>query len=307
MYPWFQNLLATFQHRVNQQQLHHGLLLIAETGIGSDALINGIAQTLVCQTANNCGECKACKLFEASSHPDIKRVVSDKPSIGVDLIREVGEFVTSTSQLLGNKVVIIEDIERMTESASNSLLKTLEEPNNNTYLLLSTSSANSVLPTIKSRCEKINVSTPAASESLPWIKSQTNKAVTKEGLMAFSNRPLEYLESFNEGKLGFEDFHEKFNQLIDKKVHAFMLAESYKDNAAKVVTWAYMLLIQRYQTMLLGKGNHAQSLASTEHDSMQRLAESIDACKQANLKISQAGINKSLLLQKVFNKIQMST
>ncbi len=305
MYPWFTHLLEQLQQRISRQQLHHGILLLSDKGLGIDQFISSLAKSIVCEHYNACGRCKACKLFEAESHPDVKRVVSEKPSIGVDLIREVGDFVNTTSQLLHNKVVIIEDIERLTESSSNSLLKTLEEPSQNTYLILSTSSANAVLATIKSRCEKITINSPKINESLNWVASQTSQSVSKEGLLAFSGRPLEYLESLNDQSLNYNTFVQSFTDLLESKTSAIKLSEQFKDDCDRALSWSYQILTQKYKHLLMNqlKDNRDQVQSTIE---LEAISDAVDLCKQANIKISQAGINKNLLLQKVFNNIQSS-
>lgn len=305
MYPWFTQLLKDLQQRILKQQLHHGLLLLSDKGLGVSQLINELGKSILCEHHNACGKCKSCKLFDAESHPDLKKVFSDKPSIGVDLIREVGDFVNTTSQLLNNKVVIIEDIERLTESSSNSLLKTLEEPSQNTYLVLSTSSANSVLATIRSRCEKVTINKPEIDQALSWVSSQTSQPATKEGLLAFSSRPLEYLESLNDQSLNYNTFVQSFTELIEHNASAIKVSEQFKDDAEKVLSWSYQLLSQKYKYLLLSQGADSRNHRQVNID-LGTISKAADLCKQANIKISQAGINRSLLLQKVFNNIQNS-
>lgn len=300
MYPWLNTVLQQLQLRIKVQQLHHGLLFVADQGVGENELINQLTKTLVCSQQNACGKCKGCMLYEAQSHPDIKRVVSDKPSIGVDLIRSASEFVTTTSQLLGNKVVVIENIERMTESASNSLLKTLEEPSQNTYLLLSTNKPNRLLPTITSRCEKIRISLPSVKESLAWLESQTDQSFTKEGLMAFSGSPLDYLSSLNSNTTNYLEFNQDLEQLELGKLSGLALAEKWQSEATLILSWTYQKAVFQYKSLV-----EASSL-NTAVDA-KRLTQTellVAHCQRANKKIGQAGINKSLILQQIFNKFQ---
>lgn len=295
MYPWLNEPYNAIITRIQQQRLHHGLLFIADQGVGETTLIEDIAQALICAERNSCGHCKGCLLFKAHSHPDIRNVVTDKPSIGVDLIRAVSEFVTSTSQMLGNKVVIIENIERMTESASNSLLKTLEEPNNNTFLLLTTNKPNALLATITSRCEKIRLSLPSVEISMKWLHERTSKTVDEKGLHAFAGSPIRYLASLNNTDFTFEEFSSDLTLLINKQHSGLVLADKWQKQASQALTWTYQALILQFEN----------SVANTDaHLTQVKLLALIDDCVTANKKISQAGINKNLILQTIFNTMQ---
>lgn len=300
MYPWLVSISEQLQHRIKTDQLHHGLLFVADQGVGEDKLISQLTKSLVCAHQNACGKCKGCLLYEAHSHPDIREVVSDKPSIGVDLIRSASEFVNTTSQLLGNKIVVIEHIEGMTESASNSLLKTLEEPSQNTFLLLTTNKPNQLLPTITSRCEKIRLPLPSVKESLAWLSSQTEHNVTEEGLSAFSGSPIDYLQSLNSNTSNYVEFNEDLAFLIRGKLSGLALAEKWKNEATIILSWTYQKAVIQYKTLVEASNN------KTLHD-MKRISNAeglVAECQQANKKIAQAGINKSLILQKIFNKFQ---
>jgi DNA polymerase-3 subunit delta' len=299
MYPWLNPIFDKLQQRALTQHLHHGLLFVADQGVGEQELVDTLAKSLLCSTKNACGHCKACKLFSAQSHPDLKRVISDKPSIGVDLIRQVSEFVTSTSQMLGNKVVIIANIESMTESASNSLLKTLEEPSQNTYILLSTTKPNTLLATITSRCEKIRLPLPSSEEGLAWLALQTTAAISVEGLSAFSGSPIDYLASLNTESSAYETFSEDLEQLLQGKVSELLLAEKSKTEATVVLSWVYqkavLLFKKSIETAVTSPPNQAQWLS-------QQAEKLVYDCEQANKKINQAGINKSLILQQILHK-----
>ena len=106
-------------------------------------------------------------------------VTTEKSQIGVDAIRQTISKVSQTAQLSGNKVVIISQVELMSESASNALLKTLEEPTANTYLLMTSNESQRLLPTILSRCEKRNIALPSFEQSCDWLSAQGVSVPTK--------------------------------------------------------------------------------------------------------------------------------
>ena len=83
-----------------------------------------------------CGHCHSCQLLDKGNHPDLGTIARDSKTIGVEAIREICTRLQGSAQLGRGKVVIIPDAERMTESAANALLKTLEEPAGDSLLLL---------------------------------------------------------------------------------------------------------------------------------------------------------------------------
>src|SRR5690606_26412999 len=108
----------------------------------SDTLIKTLSAWLLCLTPTGkpCGQCKSCKLMQAESHPDFYLLQPNPelktPTIGVDAIRGLTNSLQETANQGHNKVAVIEQADRMTVAASNALLKTLEEPQANTYIIL---------------------------------------------------------------------------------------------------------------------------------------------------------------------------
>ena len=116
-------------------------------------------------------------------------------------MRAINEVVSQHAQQNGNKLVYIQDAERLTEAAANALLKTLEEPRPNTYFLLQTEPSSSLLATIYSRCQVWNVPLPTEAEALTWLSSQF-QAETSELLTALAMSlgcPLLALETLQQG------------------------------------------------------------------------------------------------------------
>ncbi|MFZ8957077.1 MAG: DNA polymerase III subunit delta' C-terminal domain-containing protein, partial [Pseudohongiellaceae bacterium] len=105
------------------------------------------------------------------------------------------EFLSMTSHAGGPKLVIIEHSHQMNASAANALLKTLEEPNPDSYLLLVTESISSMMATIRSRCQRLQFEAPRFDESLEWLQGQLldNEDGVKL-LVAADNQPLKALE-----------------------------------------------------------------------------------------------------------------
>jgi DNA polymerase-3 subunit delta' len=142
-------------------KVSHAYIFSGEKGSGKKMLANAFAQLLQCEGEGEkpCGVCRSCRQAENGNHPDIIRVIHEKPNtIGIDDIREqlVGDVQIKPYQSR-YKVYIVPDAERMTVQAQNALLKTIEEPPSYAVILFLTTNASSFLPTILSRCVVLNM------------------------------------------------------------------------------------------------------------------------------------------------------
>lgn len=171
--------------RFRQGKLVHAIIVSAPSGVGKQKLVELLGQFILCSHPNHqsqqpCFQCKTCLLVQARTHPDFFRVTSDKSHIGIDAIRLVTGFIQKTAQLGNAKVVILPEVDDLTESAANALLKTLEEPTDNSFLLMTTADVGKLLPTIVSRCQVMQL-------KLPTGLALASMAVNKSDVSLFSN------------------------------------------------------------------------------------------------------------------------
>ena len=132
------------------QEMTHAWLFTGPPGSGRSNAAVAFAAALVCEKGG-CNDCINCTTAQAGTHADVELIRTEGLSIKID---EVRELITraSWSPSVGNyRVVVIEDADRLTESAANALLKAVEEPGLRTVWLLCAPSASDVLPTIRSR------------------------------------------------------------------------------------------------------------------------------------------------------------
>ena len=150
------DILKYISSAVENNRVSHAYILNVERGSGKKMLANLFAMTLLCETGDNepCGKCHSCKQAESGNHPDIIRVTHEKPnSISVDDIRtQVNNTVDIKPYQGPYKVYIIPQADMMTPQAQNAILKTIEEPPSYAVFLLLTENAETLLPTINSRC-----------------------------------------------------------------------------------------------------------------------------------------------------------
>ncbi len=175
MVNWLVEYQQQFSHLLKQQKLPHAILLQGLAGSGKQALATWLTQLLHCQSPHYhqsekvysaCQQCKHCLLYQQKNYPDHQVIKSDKNTIGVDEIRQISHFLEKKAQLGLNKTVIVADAQKMTIAAANALLKTLEEPTNNSTIILLTADAASLLPTVISRCRVLTITPPVGRELL---------------------------------------------------------------------------------------------------------------------------------------------
>ena len=144
----------------NTQGMTHSWLFTGPPGSGRSNAAVAFAAALLCEKGG-CGVCINCLTVKDGSHADIELIRTEGLSIKVDEVRELITR-TSWSPSVGNyRVVVIEDADRLTESAANALLKVIEEPGARTVWLLCAPTLTDVLPTIRSRCRHLTLRTPS--------------------------------------------------------------------------------------------------------------------------------------------------
>ena len=144
----------------NTQDMTHSWLFTGPPGSGRSNAAIAFAAALLCEK-DGCGVCTNCLTVKDGSHADIELIRTEGLSIKVDEVRELITR-TSWSPSVGNyRVVVIEDADRLTESAANALLKVIEEPGARTVWLLCAPTLTDVLPTIRSRCRHLSLRTPS--------------------------------------------------------------------------------------------------------------------------------------------------
>lgn len=150
------DIIQYIRSAVSQDKVSHAYILNGQRGSGKKMLANLFAQTLQCEAGGEeaCYECHSCKQAVSGNHPDIIRVTHEKPnSISVDDIRvQINEDIQVKPYSGKYKIYIVPDADLMTVQAQNALLKTIEEPPAYAVIFLLTENADSLLPTICSRC-----------------------------------------------------------------------------------------------------------------------------------------------------------
>ena len=143
-----------------RRRLAHAYLLLGPAQIGKRTLALELAKALNClaeEEERPCGECLACHKIAHSSHPDVRVVEPQDGSLKIDQIRQLQREIALTPHEGRYRVVILRSFDQATTEASNCLLKTLEEPPPQVVLCITAPDRSSLLPTIVSRCQLLNL------------------------------------------------------------------------------------------------------------------------------------------------------
>lgn len=148
--------LDTLRAALAGGRLHHAYLLVGPEGVGKRTLALALARAIHCAEApgDYCGRCVDCARIANSNHPDVRVIEpkGDKKEISIRQIREIEKELSYRAFGGKRKIVIIDSATSMNMPAQNALLKTLEEPPQDSMLVLIAASAGGLLPTVRSRC-----------------------------------------------------------------------------------------------------------------------------------------------------------
>ncbi|MHB1565886.1 MAG: DNA polymerase III subunit delta' [Acidiferrobacter sp.] len=168
LYPWLQE---PWRRLPPNAALAHALLFVGPAGIGKGVLVRHLAMRLLCATGDACGHCRSCHLITRDTHPDLLIITAadGKNEITVDDVRAFNGFVGLRPHLAPCRVAIIDSAERLNRAAANALLKVLEEPPADTYILLASPVAGRLPPTLRSRCQRFVLAAPPAAEARRFL------------------------------------------------------------------------------------------------------------------------------------------
>lgn len=160
--------IRILQTGLRNKKLSHAYLFSGPAGIGKKALAMALAKAVFCEAneENACGTCRECRKMESGNHPFLFVVQPDGASLKIDQMRDLQKRFTFKGEEM--HVAIIEQAERMTIQAANSLLKFLEEPRARSLVILLTENRQAILPTIQSRlqCIALNPLSPKRMEQI---------------------------------------------------------------------------------------------------------------------------------------------
>ena len=227
-FPWIDKKIST----IDKTNLSHALIIEGQEGVGK----NQISKYLINELLN---EKNSQNLIINNSHPDLfcinnetlvsyferedkNKLKSNTKKIPVGFIREAIDFVMLKSGLSKNKILFIDGAENLTINSQNALLKTLEEPPNNTYIIIQSNRFKCLNQTIYSRCQIINFNNLPQDELISWteniIKNKNDKSVIPGYMSPKKVSKLIEDGSFEDLKILRNNLDILFNKGIDGKL-----------------------------------------------------------------------------------------
>lgn len=308
LYPWQHGVWEQLTQDPSRQP--HALLLHGRAGIGKFDFARYFSQSLLClnnsATGHACGECASCHWFNDEGHPDFRllspeqeneseeegtpaKKTKKKTQISVAQIRELSSFLSLSSHRSGGvRVVLIHPAESLNVASANALLKMLEEPASGVIFILVAHQLQRLLPTIISRCQKVNMPIPSETQALAWLGEQ-NIPNAKQQLAYSDGSPLRVFVE----QAQFAQLAEIWKQLVlgatlqPSTVAPMLQANSVETGIMALQKWLYDLAAIRLtkQTRYhLAQVNTLQVLADKVNlSALFQLQKKLDALRQLAL------------------------
>src|SRR3989344_8327827 len=155
----------------------HGYLFTGPQGIGKRTIADMCAALALCQGPSGmqpCGRCQSCGIRRSGIHPDFLTIQprTDSPRIPIEDVRALRKFLSFTPAVGRFKIVLIDKAESLADEGANALLKSLEEPPQQSVIILITAYPHVILPTIRSRLSVLRFQTVPAQAIIAWLKEE---------------------------------------------------------------------------------------------------------------------------------------
>lgn len=180
-------IIEVLRRSLRNGKTAHSYLFEGVPGCGRKKTALTLIQALFCTSLPDdaCGVCPSCRKIEGGNHPDIHMIapLPDKRDISIEQLRDMQHDLALRPYEAPRKACIIDPAERMSVSAANSLLKTLEEPPGNALIILLTENAGMLLTTVRSRCQLIRFA-PLSPEHLLQLLERSGMSSEAAALVA---------------------------------------------------------------------------------------------------------------------------
>lgn len=211
-----EELIKHFKNAIKLNKVSHAYIINGEKGMGKKTIASAFALELQCESNEYrpCMQCRSCSQMSSGNHPDVIMVTHEKPnSIGVEEIRtQVNNSITIRPYSSPYKIYILDEADKMTPQAQNSILKTIEEPPEYAIVILLTTNTEMLLPTILSRCILLNIRPLDGGTVKQYLNNKTKLSEYETNIIvAFSNGNL--------GKAIRLASSERFMQLKESVIH----------------------------------------------------------------------------------------
>ena len=304
----YKQLQKSFEHG----RLAHAYLFEGDTGTGKKEFGLWMAKRVFCTnvTGNNpCNQCNNCLRINENEHPDVLRIVPEGQTIKVNQIRELKSEFSKSGVETAQKVFLIEQADKMSVGAANSLLKFLEEPEGKILAILETTSLTRILPTIQSRCQVLHFQ-PLVTKKLVSALTETgineNKAKLLVELTNSFDKAVEISkdEWFNDAR---EIIQHWFDYLRNDDLQGFVYVQKkmikvFKEKEQQALSFDLLLAYYRQQLKeFVAKG---QSKKAVEQQA-QRIELILKARQKWEANVSWQSVCEQLVIRMIHPKTEI--
>jgi len=213
--------LSTLRSALTSNRLHHAYFFAGPEGVGKRTTAIALAKAVHCMQLDDdfCAQCVNCARISDGNHPDVRFVepLAGKKEISIQQIRELERELNYRSFSGGRKIAVIDPATSMNLASQNALLKTLEEPPQDSLILLIAANAGALLPTVRSRCLRLPFAPLTRREVAGFLQAK----------LAMNTGDAEFLAALSMGSIGAAVNLDK-DELIEKRRNWVDLLSSLK-------------------------------------------------------------------------------
>jgi len=304
---------------LEKKRLPNSLLFSGPQGVGKKEMALVLAKALNCEQKRDdaCEVCPTCRAINNKSLPDVMEIYPEGNVIKIDQMRFLKQMAYLKPMTQNKRVFIVDDIEKMTEEASNSLLKILEEPPLFSHIILITSNPYLVLPTIKSRCQilqfspvsKVEIERILAARGYPEEKARIIALLVRGNLEQALNLEWEEIEKKRkEAWEFFLSFLRKEESSLFLRNYAFSRRNIVRDDLEQILeilssfSRDFVLIKEKGEARFLLNPDYEREIQETEK--LASLERTLEFLEQIDFALSALtkNLNMNLLVSSYYSQ-----
>lgn len=270
-----ERIIKSLQNTIKNKSIGHGYIFEGPKGIGKTMMATIFSKTILCKEKgiSPCGICNSCIKFESSNHPDFHMEEVQGKSFKKEHIENIQRQIRTLPYEADRKIFIIKHADKMTIGAQNSFLKSLEEPPEDTIIIMLVENAKSLLPTIVSRSQRLKFTPVKNDEIKNYLNNKYNIDKEKAHMIAaFSDgnvgRAIEICESEE-----FNQTREALISIIDNNIgtdsfKSFTSSDFFEDNKAQIYDILDMMLIWFRDLLIYKETNNNQLIINRDKEEL---------------------------------------